>query len=98
MCFVIIEILLHAQLQIIDNKCNLIVTLRSARARNKKYSNLFCTQRGSFDVRGSATAARTAVAELLISQSCLIQLVSFLAGAGNPNNWRWWILITKNVC
>ncbi len=35
--------------------------------------------RGNFDVRGSAAVARTAVAELLNSQVCLIKLISFLA-------------------
>jgi hypothetical protein len=35
----------------------------------------------AFNAKGSATAAGTAVAELLNSQLCIIQLVSFLAGA-----------------
>ena len=34
-----------------------------------------------FNAKGSATAAGTAVAELLNSLLCIIQLISFLAGA-----------------
>ena len=34
-----------------------------------------------FNAKGSATAAGTAVAELLNSQLCIIQLISVLAGA-----------------
>ncbi len=55
--------------------------LHSARARNL---NCFTTIRynaAAFNAKGSATAAGTAVAELLNSQLCTIQLVSFLAGA-----------------
>jgi hypothetical protein len=64
------------------------VTPHSARARNKNYSNLseFCrvpTQCGDFNVRGSATAFRTAVGELLSSQVRFIQLVSLLERACN---------------
>ncbi len=71
------------------------MTLRSARTRNQNYSNLFCTQRGNLNVRGIATAA---VAELLNSQVGLLQLVSFLTGAGNPINVNCLnIELTKNV-
>ncbi len=61
--------------------------LRSLRTRSGpefKNITIFKTERGNFNVSGSATAAaRTTVGELLNFQARFIQLVSFFAGACN---------------
>ena len=60
-------------------------------SRSSSYSNLFCTHRGNFDVRGSVTANRTAVAELLNFHVLFIQLVCVQVLA------IWYILIVRRL-
>ena len=55
--------------------------LHSAWVRNKNYSKTIRHNAAAFNAKSSATAAGTAVSELLNSQLCSIRLVSFLAGA-----------------